>query len=118
MLKTVAAAGALVASVLALPSAAQAQEANSMRVSYADLDLASRAGQGALQHRIVNAAKIVCVYGVEDPKELELAIETNGCRAGAVSTAWPAYQEAVANARHGTVTVIGSSAIIVAAPAP
>jgi UrcA family protein len=117
MLKLIPAAAALVAaSALVLPTVSHAQEANSMSVSYADLDLASRAGQGALQHRIVNAAKVVCVYGLEDSKELALAIETNSCRAGAVSSAWPAYQEAVASARHGTVTVIGSSAIIVTAP--
>lgn len=116
MLKAIPAAAALIAaSALLLPTVSQAQEVNSMAVSYADLNLATSAGQGRLEHRIVNAARVVCVYGLEDQKELALAGETNSCRAGAVAGAWPAYQQAVASARHGTVTVIGSAAITVSA---
>ena len=117
MLKLLPAAAALIAaSALVVPTVSHAQETNSVRVSYGDLDLGLRAGQTMLQHRIVNAARIVCVYGVEDPKELAVASETNACRTGAVAGAWPAYAQAVAAARHGTVTVVGAAAITVVAP--
>src|SRR5689334_17103054 len=69
MSKMFAAAGALLAAAaLVLPTASQAEESNSMRVSYADLNLASTSGQGVLQHRMVGAAKIVCV--IEDSREI------------------------------------------------
>ena len=37
------------------------------------------------------------------------------CRSGAIAGAQPAFEEAVANARHGTVTVLGASSLIVTA---
>src|SRR5689334_9431904 len=68
MSKTFAAVGALLAAAtLVVPTASQADESNSMRVSYADLNLASKAGQGVLTHRIVHAAQVVCV--IEDSRE-------------------------------------------------
>jgi len=112
MSKIFAVAGALLsASALAVPSAGQAEESNSMRVSYADLNLASAAGQGTLQRRIVGAAKIVCV--IEDSREIALARATNSCRSEAVMGAWPAYQAAVGAARRGSVTVIGAASLVV-----
>jgi UrcA family protein len=104
----VAAAGALV-----LPTVSQAAESNSVRVSYADLNLATGVGQHALQGRIKFAARTVCV--IEDSREPELARATGECRSDAVSRAQPAYEAAVAAARHGTVTVLDGAALSVTA---
>ena len=112
MLKTVAALTALAAaSVLVLPTVSQAEESNSVRVSYADLNLGSDAGQQMLQRRIAGAARTVCV--IEDSRELALASATRACRTDAIASAQPAYAAAVAAARHGTVTILGSAAITV-----
>jgi UrcA family protein len=114
MSKMFAAAGALLAAAtLVLPTASQAEDSNSMRVSYADLNLASTAGQGVLQRRMVGAAKIVCV--IEDSREIALRSATNSCRSDAVARAWPAYEAAVNNARRGSVTVIDATALIISA---
>jgi UrcA family protein len=115
MMKTVSALAALaVASAFVLPTVSQADEANSVRVSFADLDLASGAGQHILQRRISGAARIVCV--IEDSRELALRSVTNACRSDAIASAQPAYDAAVAAARRGTVTIGGAAAVIVAAP--
>ena len=115
MLKTVTAfAAVLVASSFVLPTVSQAAESNSVRVTYADLNLASEPGQRSLEHRIVRAAKIVCVY--DDGKDVDLSIETNACRSDAVASAQPAYAAAVNAARRGSVTVMDASALIVTAP--
>jgi UrcA family protein len=115
MLKPLTAAAALVvASALVVPTVSQAEESNSVRVSYADLNLASGTGQHTLQRRIANGARVVCV--IEDSKELGLASATNACRGDAIASAQPAYEAAVAAARHGTVEVTGAAAIVVAAP--
>jgi UrcA family protein len=114
MLKTIPALAALVvAGALVLPTVTQAAESQSVHVSYADLNLASNAGQYALRGRIDEAARTVC--GIEDSRELALASAVNLCRNGAVEGARPAYEAAVAAARHGTVTVLGASAIAVSA---
>jgi UrcA family protein len=84
-----------------------------MRVSYADLNLASNAGQHALRGRIGQAAVIVCE--MEDSRQLAVASATNLCRTGAIRNAEPAYEAAVAAARHGTVTVLEGAALVVSA---
>jgi UrcA family protein len=114
MLKTISAVAAFaVASALVVPTVSQAQETNSMRVSYADLNLGTGVGQHRLQTRIGSAAKIVCV--VEDSRELALAHATKDCRSDAVARAQPAYEAAVAAARRGSVTVIDAAALVVSA---
>jgi UrcA family protein len=114
MLKAITAfAAVFVASSLVLPTISQAAESNSVRVSYADLNLASDPGQRTLEHRIVRAAKIVCVY--DDGKDVDLAIETNACRSDAVARVQPAYAAAVNAARRGSVTVMDAAALIVTA---
>jgi UrcA family protein len=114
MLKTLSALAALaVASALVAPTVSQAEEPNSVRVSFADLNLASDVGQQTLQRRIIGAARTVCV--IEDSRELALASATNACRHDAAASARPAYEAAVASAtRHGTVTVLDTAALIVA----
>ena len=112
MSKLVPAIAAVVAaSALLVPTVSHAEDTNSMRVSYADLNLASFTGQHVLQRRIGGAAKIVCV--IEDSKELALASATNGCRGDAIARAQPAYEAAVAAAKRGSVTVIDAAALIV-----
>ena len=111
MLKTLTAAAAVAAaSVLLLPTLSQAEEMNIERVSYADLNLASGTGQHVLRGRIAGAARDVCV--IEDRKDLEIAMATHLCRADAVARAEPAYEAAVAAARHGSVTVVGAAVIV------
>ena len=111
MLKPLVVVAALVvASALVVPTVSQAAESNSVRVSYADLNLASNRGQQVLQRRIGSAAVIVCE--IEDSRELTLAAATNLCRNTAVADARPAYEAAVAAARHPSVEVIGAAAII------
>ena len=114
MLKTISALVALAAaSAFVLPTVSQAEEPNSERVSYADLNLGSDVGQHILQRRIAGAARTVCV--IEDSREIELRSATNACRSNAMASAEPAYEAAVAAARHGTVTVMDAAALIVTA---
>jgi UrcA family protein len=114
MLKTVTAfAALLVASTLVATTAGHAAESDSVRVSYADLNLASDTGQRILESRIVRAARIVCVY--DDSRDLDLAPEVNACRSDAVADARPAYAAAVNAARRGTVTVLDAAALSVTA---
>ncbi|HEY6049389.1 MAG TPA: UrcA family protein [Sphingomicrobium sp.] len=114
MLKAIPALAALaVATVLVTPTVSQAAESDSFRVSYADLNLASNAGQQTLQRRIAHGARVVCV--IEDSRELALSTATNICRSDAVARARPAYEAAVASARQGMVTVGAAAALIVSA---
>jgi UrcA family protein len=114
MLKPVTAIAALVvASALVVPTVSQAEDTSSVRVSYADLDLASGVGQHTLQGRITDAAHTVCVW--EDTKELQLGSEVKACRSDAVASAQPAYEAAVSAARHGTVIIGAGAALTVAA---
>jgi UrcA family protein len=115
MTKTLPAFAALVvAAALVTPTVSQASETNSMRVSYADLNLATNLGKNRLEGRIAHAARVVCV--IEDSKELALRSATNACRTDAVASAQPAFEAAVAAARRGTVTVVGAASLIVTAP--
>jgi UrcA family protein len=114
MLKPLFAFAALVtASALLVPTASQAATSNSVRVSYADLNLASDVGRGSLERRISYAAKTVCE--IEDSRELALASATRLCRNDAIDGARPAFEAAVAAARRGTVEVLSTSALIVTA---
>ena len=110
-----AAAAVLVASALVVPTVSQAATSNSTTVSYADLNLASVAGQKSLQRRIAYGARIVCE--IEDSRELALGAATRLCRGDAIEGARPAYEAAVAAAnRRGTVEVLDAATLIVTAP--
>jgi UrcA family protein len=112
MLKTIPALCALaVAVLLVTPTVSQAAEGNTVRVSYADLNLASAPGQYALRGRLSDAARTVCE--LEDSRALAIAAATKLCRGEALQRAEPAYEAAVAAARHGSVTVLESAAIVV-----
>ena len=115
MLKTLSALGSLVAaSALVVPTVSQAEQTLSVRVPDSDLNHASSAGPGALTQRISNAAKYVCEG---DLTNIDAVSQVYACRIDAVATAQPAYKAAVAEAtRHGTVTVLESTSLIVAKP--
>ena len=104
-------AALVVASTLVVPTVSQAAESHSVRVSYADLNLAAARGQQVLQRRIGSAAVVVCE--IEDSREFALATATKECRNIAIADARPAYEAAVAAARHGTVEILGTAAIVV-----
>ena len=113
MLKAIPAFGAmLVASALVVPTISQAASSNSVKVSYADLNLASEAGAGVLEKRIESAARTVCE--VEDSRELDLASATRLCRDGAVAGAQPAFHAALLAARNPSVTVLDASIAVIA----
>jgi UrcA family protein len=123
MLKALSALGAVVAaSVLFIPTASLAasgltaidDETVSTTVSYADLNLASARDASALMHRINDAAKTVC--GTPYSFEIFVSPERRVCINGAVASAQPAFEAAVAAAHRGTVTVTYGASLIVSAP--
>jgi UrcA family protein len=114
MLKTLPALAALaVATALVVPTISQAAERTSVRVSYADLNLATEFGQTKLQRRISFAAELVC--DTTDPLNLAFARAVADCRGGAIAGAQPAFAAAVAAARHPSVTVLDATALVVTA---
>ncbi len=113
MTKALPAFGALVlALALIVPTVSQAAQTNSVRVSYADLNLASQSGANVLEHRIASAARIVCE--IEDSHELALATATMVCRNQAISDAEPAFRAALLAARNPSVTVLPMSIAVTA----
>ena len=114
MYKTFPALAALaVASALLVPTVSQAEDQTSVRVSYADLDLAKSIGQQRLQHRIALAAERVC--GFADARDLNYTRAVGDCRTETVADAQPAFQAAVARALHPSVTVLEAASIVVTA---
>lgn len=112
MLKTIPALAALgVSAVLLVPTATQAQDLPTARVSYADLDLATDVGQHSLIRRMSFASDQLC--GVGKWKQLGLVADASACSKDTLAGAQPAYEEAVARARHGTVIVGGAAALII-----
>ena len=112
-MKAVPAFAALIAATaLVVPTVSQAATVNSVRVSYADLNLASETGAGILENRIASAARFVCE--IEDSRELALAQATNLCRDLAISDAQPAFHAALSAARNPSVTVIPTTIAVTA----
>lgn len=122
MLKTLPVLAAIAASaVLVLPTASLASPASAndvetvtATVSYADLNLGNVEGSNALLGRIKTAAHEIC--GMPRPVELADVAASRECLDGAMASAQPAFDEAVAAARHGTVTVTTGASLIVTAP--
>jgi UrcA family protein len=114
MLKTFPALAALlVASAFVAPTVSQAADTNSVRVSYADLNLASDSGRDSLQSRIAFAAETVC--GPADHRDVPFTQDVRECRVNTIADAQPAFQAAVNSARHGTVEVLDGAALIITA---
>lgn len=114
MFKTLPALAALaVAGALLVPTLSHAAERDSVRVSYADLNLASNVGEARLERRIAFAAEMVCDSA--DTRDLAFRRAVKECRSGAISDAQPAFQAAVAAARNPSVTVLDAAALVVSA---
>ena len=113
MLKAIPTFAALVvASVLVVPTVSQAAEPKSVRISHADLNLASEVGASILERRIDGAARIVCE--IEDNRDLGLGQATSSCRNQAIADAQPAFRSALAAARNPSVTVAGATIAVIA----
>ena len=113
MLKTIPAfAALLVATAVVVPTVSQAAESNSVRVSYADLNLASETGASILEKRITSAARTVCE--IEDSRELALAQAPSSCRGQAIADAQPAFHAALVAARNPSVTVVDATIAVIA----
>ena len=119
MLKALSAVGAVaVAAALLLPTASLAStpaaDDQSTMVSYGDPNLASTQGANVLRERIRFAAKDVCgLAGAAALPEIQF---NRGCVAGAIASAQPGFDQAVASARHGIITVGTGASLIVTAP--
>lgn len=123
MLKAFTAGAAIaVASALLFPTASLASTASAAgedavqtaKVSYADLNLANPKHARVLQGRIKVAAGDIC--GRARPVELADINASRQCVDGAIASAKPAFDEAVAAASRGSVTVIQGASLIVTAP--
>jgi len=114
MLKTLPAMAALaVAAMLVTPTVSEAAERQSVRVHYADLNLATDFGKNKLQRRISYAARLVCDTAA--PLDMKFERAVGECRSGAVADAQPAFAAAVGRARRGTVEVLDAASLIVTA---
>lgn len=100
-----------VAAALVVPTISHAAERTSARVSYADLNLATGFGQDKLQRRIAFAARTVC--DPTDGVDLKFVRAVADCRSRAVADAQPAYEAAVAQALHPSVTVLEATSLVV-----
>lgn len=82
----------LAAASLAL--SATAANANEVSVTYQDLDLASAAGQKALDKRIDRAARMVCGFKLEGKRTVRQESEARSCFASAKARAGEQYAAA------------------------
>lgn len=105
-LAAVAGAAAIAQIGAAAPAAAQTSEA--IVVSYADLNLASRAGRDVLDRRIAGAASQLC--GAYQPVELRWAAAVEACQAETIALTQP-QRDAAVNLR-GTVRISSTSGIL------
>ena len=88
-LAAIGCAAATTLSVLPVPAAASdvtvAPDTITVRVSYADLDLATAQGRAQLDRRISGAARSIC--GSFFPADLEMAALVKTCREDAIGSA-------------------------------
>ena len=82
-------AAATLSTVVPSPAAAAdivvAPERITVRISYADLNLASAQGRAVLDRRIAGAARSIC--GSFFPADLEMAVLVHSCREDAIASA-------------------------------
>jgi UrcA family protein len=92
---------AAVGAVLATASAAPARaETLTQVVSTADLNLGAPAGRATLRHRILTAARQVCVQG--DDSDF-YRLDLRECEHDAFQAAWEQAEERIAAARQGSL---------------
>lgn len=92
-LRSLSLAAACVTATLTLAAASPAgatdivvaPEAVTVRVSHADLNLASEAGRARLERRIAGAARGMC--GTSHPADLRMSALVGACRADAITSA-------------------------------
>ena len=116
-LGAVAAASALLVPTVAFANPMSASDDGELvqaSVSYADLNLANPRGVSTLRYRINSAAKSVC--GTPYAFEILENPYRHACISGAVASAQPGFDAAVAAARNPTVTVTYGASLIVTAP--
>lgn len=106
-LATAACAAATALSVFAVPALAAeitvVPETITVRVSYADLNLATAQGRAQLDRRIAGAARSIC--GPYFPTDLRMAALVQDCREDAISSARiPTAVASAAGARDLNVT--------------
>src|SRR5258708_11768083 len=83
MLKTFPVLAALaVTAALVVPNVSQAEETDSVRVPYADLNLLASPDQARLQRRIAFAAEVVC--WTADHRDVPFLQKVGECRRGTV----------------------------------
>ena len=91
------AATTLVPASLAAHQADGASEQQSVRVSFADLNLASPGGRAALDRRLSRAVDQVC--GMAEPANLDQAAPIDRCRKAAQASASSQRQVAISTAQ-------------------
>jgi UrcA family protein len=109
---SIAAAALLSAMLATIPVAAGADEARSVTVKAADLNLATDAGRTVLKNRIALAVGAVCepIYG-RTPAEIKAYVS---CKKTARASAAPQFDAMVASAQTGGKVAVGRA---IAAPA-
>ena len=98
-LTTLAPTPAAAADILVAP------EVVTVRISYADLNLANPAGRARLQDRIAGAARVIC--GSFFPADLDMASLVRACRADAIASARLPAAALASNAGARDLTVTG-----------
>jgi UrcA family protein len=94
------------ASIAAVP--ASAQETESARVYYGDLNLASEAGKATFDNRVRRAADRIC--GTPDARDLKMSALIAACKAEVIASAAPQRDALLAsNNRYAQVSLGGSS---------
>jgi UrcA family protein len=97
------ATGAVFTSAVAGMSPAMARNADSVAVTHADLNLASRAGLRTLDNRISAAVDIVCNAG--GALDLRTDVQARSCRVETAAAAQIQRDAVVAGHRRGSVRV-------------
>jgi UrcA family protein len=90
MLKILPALAALaLASAVVMPTIGRAADTSSVRISYADLNLASDLDRNRLRGRIAYAAEVVC--GPADHRDVPFVQKVRECRTGTIADVQPSY---------------------------
>ena len=106
ILRTSLAAATLFATVTARGARAADRDEHTIVISYADLNLARKAGVDALRHRLVMASRDVCGGNSHD---MAVTADYEACRSEALQNALHDLRTAVAAANSGNYAVASSA---------